>query len=275
MQGIIISIIILFVIVIATMIFMIYIVPREINSYKNIIINPQKGPSKKQCSKQVVQCNKDTDCQQQCSQTDQQNFVCQKVDVPLNKITDFGNTTGICVDKKKVINNCKNGVLTWTAKGENQNMEWDCICPYPTVAGNDNCDINANVCDGISDHYNWNLKDNKNPYTATCKKCPDGFTIFYKFNNEGPICVPKKLKPWYEKTYGSVFTSDDGKIKLLIPDFNITQEYLQSYNQNNFSKNPKVVKFTNDLGESFTLDLNSNVILEFINYLKLDNYIKY
>ena len=147
------------------------------------------------------------------------------------------------VDKYPLVIYFGAGILTWTANGET--MEWDCICPYPTIAGANDCNLNANICDGKSSSFDWNIDSKTSPYYSQCKSCPPGYIQFDKYHSAGPICIPEKLKLWYYKSYGSVFTSEDGKYKVLV-DIGTINKSIPELNPAE-NKNQKFIKFTNEL----------------------------
>lgn len=239
---------------------------------ESIILEPEMGIPKLQCMTQAVECNPsnpnngDDDCKQKCFR---QDLKCTQVKIPDSKKDVYGSVAGICAPPD-VKTNCKNGILTWTANEET--MEWDCICPYPTIAGANNCEVNADICDGKTQSFDWNINSDKNPYYSNCT-CPSGFIQYDKYHSSGPICIPENLKLWYYKSYGSVFTSDDGKYKVLL-DLDILDKTLNSNNTENKNKNPnaKQIKFTNELGTSFYI--STDIIALFLQYYNVTNFEK-
>ena len=154
-------------------------------------INPVQGGAKLQCLKQPVDCSDDADCDTKCVTG---GLKCFNTNAPSN--STITKTQGICAPSDSV-NNCKNGILTWTAKNLPSRMEWDCICPYPTVAGATNCDLNPNVCGGISSNFKWDYS--KGPpgdtNSASCT-CPPGTVPILNSDNV-PMCVKNDNKLWY------------------------------------------------------------------------------
>ena len=264
---------ILLIIILITVIFFIVILfvssKESPEKKESIILEPETGLSKLQCMSQAVPCNPsngDEDCKQKCFR---QDLKCTEITIPSTSKNTYGSISGICAPAD-VKTNCQNGILTWTAN--DQTMEWDCICPYPTIAGANDCNLNANVCDGKSSSFDWNIDSKTSPYYSQCKSCPPGYIQFDKHHSAGPICIPEKLKLWYYKSYGSVFTSEDGKYKVLVDIGTINKSITGLNPIENKNKNQKFIKFTNELGSSFYIPENSLII--FLENYQLSNFVK-
>lgn len=263
---------ILLIIILITVIFFIVILFISSNESpekkESIILEPETGLSKLQCMTQAVSCNPlngDEDCKQKCFR---QDLKCTEITIPSTSKNIYGSISGICAPAD-VKTKCQNGILTWTAN--DQTMEWDCICPYPTIAGADNCNINANICDGKSSSFDWNINSKTSPYYSQCKSCPNGYIQFDKHHSAGPICIPEKLKLWYYKSYGSIFTSEDGKYKVLV-DFSTISQTISALNASEISKKNKFIKFTNELGSSFYID--ESILFSFLENYELSKFVK-
>ena len=258
------------IILIIILMMIIIIIPHQLYEKAEININPKFGPNKQQCYLEPVTCDNDQDCDDQCHYKNE--FKCKKIFKPQSTQNIYGNTTGICVPKETPIMDCKNGILTWSANEITNKMEWSCVCPYPTVAGGDNCQLNPDICDGNPDSLEWNINSNVNPFTSNCK-CPDGQSQIYKLDSRGPICVPENLKSWYYNTFGSVFYNEDKSIQIFLKPselFTLTTMYfniITSTGENNNSIDDLVL-FKNDLGVELAIPRG---LISFFDFNSLNN----
>ena len=180
---------------------------------KNIIINPISGQNTKKCLSEILNCNDDNDCQKNC--IEQFSGVQMKcVDLP--KYTEeqkllYGQSQKICAPAKAEINcNAKyGGVLSWSGFPNIENMQWDCLCSYPNLAGGPGCSLNSDVCEGGT--YTWDVTDSNksDPTNKLLCTCGPGKSLFIDPITSVPKCVPKIFSNKFNEVSTRSFYEDN------------------------------------------------------------------
>ena len=203
---------------------------------KTVLINPSVGENTKKCLKEIVNCNNDDECQQNCIENSQgiQMKCTQLPRYNANQESTVGKTQNICAPAKAE-SNCDakhGGVLTWTGFPDINNMNFNCFCTYPNLASGPSCSLNPDVCAGGT--YSWDVTDpNKSdPSKATCTCDANSILIMDTLNNV-PKCVPKTFNNNFNETSTASFYNNDYRYGST--DFEICPKG-QTYKTNSRSK---------------------------------------
>jgi len=150
------------------------------------------GATNVSCANKPVPCISDLDCKNSCN--DFEEMSCQTMDRPANpKLKNkFGPHGKYCLPIKpeQPCDLANGGIWTYTGWSDNENMEWDCTCVYPQVAGGNGCqNLNPNICKGGVWDFNALISET-GPTTDNCTCGADHIKIT---TDEGiPLCIPDK-----------------------------------------------------------------------------------
>jgi len=183
----------------------------------SISISTGKGVSSKQCMREKVACNTDSDCGI-CSETQEgEEIVCKRLP-DISSLTETQksllNATGggdlvpssYCVPASAKLN-CNiatGGIPIFSGWGDVSRMEFDCLASYPLWANSTSWkdgvpqqggQLNPDICRGGV--FNWDLtKKVEEPSWKLCT-CGQGDTLVV--DNSGlPRCVPAGMGTFYQ-----------------------------------------------------------------------------
>jgi hypothetical protein len=167
-------------------------------SKQPISLNPVPGTKteKQECSKSIVQCYDDNDCQDHCSEFEAgQEMKCVEINrYTKDQINNYGSSKSVCLPKYPDMECGQKygGLLTWSGWSNPDRMEWDCLCSYPEYASNQNCTkLNPNICGGNPKNFDWDATTGKAPDEKFCT-CTEGTAKIISRNGLLPLCVPSQ-----------------------------------------------------------------------------------
>lgn len=152
-----------------------------------IYINPNGVSIGQICQNVPVSCSTDSDCKQQC--IDSEVMTCQELTRNSDQETKYGKSGKYCLPQKpqQTCNSKNGGIWSWTGWSGSNNMEWECLCTYPQIAGGNGCEnINPNVCNGGIFNYDATTM-NRGPSPEDCQCANNNYLMVT--NNNVPLCI--------------------------------------------------------------------------------------
>ena len=155
---------------------------------KTVYINPHSHTVNPICMDTPIECHTNDDCNK-CA--DGIQLKCMELKRGSHQQEVYGNIHNkYCLPEKptKLCNEKYGGIWTWTGWATNR-KEWDCMCTYPEIAGNNGCThLNPNVCN--LGKYTYDARTaTRGPIPADCECAPNYIKIVTDTNV--PLCVKK------------------------------------------------------------------------------------